>query len=168
VTVWHKTAEYTLISEYYRNKHAARSGVPYLDHIKEGIKLLIQWNRPEIEQRAFALHPLAQAGQIIETRCMMSQQLMPESIPLALEYAQVANSYLCDPKHDRLTMGGSIFSLYMSLGDISTPCAWMLLADKVQNQSDFRRYHWFDHPRARELEAYFNLWIGMLRYYYCK
>jgi len=169
MTVWHKTPEYMLISVYYGNKCAKRSGVPLMNHIKEGIKLLIAWDRPEEEQRAFAIHPIVQnTGSLIVRRTMPSDSrpIHENVFNLAKEYSDKANSYLCNPDTDRLTMSQDAGDLMHLLGIMSTSCAWMLLADKVQNQKDFRTYHWFTHDRTHQLEAYFNLWIRTLKTYY--
>ena len=166
MTVWHRTPEYILISEYYRDCYAVRSGVPKMNHIKEGIKLLIQWKRPDVEQRAFALHPILQDAKLMSFKSPLIAEFLPESLTLAQEYANIADKYLCRPETDYLTNSQDETELQDYLGNMSTSCAWMLLADKVQNQSDFRKCHWFSHARTRELELYFNLWIKTLRTYY--
>lgn len=150
------TEEYQAIRRYYWNKIAKRSQLPLINHIHEGIHLLEFWGRPEIEKRAFCLHPLVQNGEM---------EICPvtDAAPLAMEYAQKANTYLCKPENDWIDDETVLQDI---LGPMSTGCVWMLLADKVQNQKDFRTYHWFDHDRRRELEAYFNLWIMTLRTYY--
>lgn len=38
----------------------------------------------------------------------------------------------------------------------------MLVADKVQNYKDFSLYHADTHPRAKELERYFQNWFCRL------
>lgn len=166
MTVWHKTPEYMLISAYYGDKTAQRSGVPLMNHIREGIKLLIAWGRPETEQRAFAIHPIIQNGGIMNFRAMApsdSRPISEEVLDLAGEYKIKANAYLCRPENDHIKYPEQLTHI---LGDISEPVAYMLLADKVQNQKDFRIHHWFTHDRATELERYFNLWISTLKIYY--
>lgn len=157
MTVWHKTAEYKLIYEHYRDRTAERSGVPLINHIKEGIALLQAWERPDVEIRAFCLHP------IVQNNLLIAPELFPDSYPLAVEYAEKANAYLCvdETAHIREAR-----HLAAHLGNISAPVAWMLLADKVQNQKDFRIYHWFTHDKRFRLERYFNLWIDTLRCFY--
>jgi hypothetical protein len=154
---WHRTAEYKLIYEFYRGQRAQRSGLPLINHIKEGVDLLHNWNRPEIEVRAFCLHPL------VQNNLFLADPKLFESYPLAVEYAQKANAYLYKPEND---LWDDPSSVSHRLGDMSIGCAWMLLADKVQNQKDFRIHHWFSHPRRHQLEHYFNLWIETLRAYY--
>lgn len=169
MTVWHKTPEYMLISAYYGNKCTERSHIPLMNHIREGIKLLIAWDRPENEQRAFAIHPIIQNTGSLMVRTSLPSDSRPihhDVFDLAKEYATKANSYLCRKETDGLTMEDDETELMELLGVMSPGCAWMLLADKVQNQKDFRTYHWFSHPRATQLERYFNLWIRTLKTYY--
>jgi len=143
------STEYLTIQEYYGKKRAERSNVLLMDHINEGIFMLQKWVRPVIEQRAFAIHPLVQdhtAGHLSYLK----------SYPLAFEYSKAANSYLCRPDTDNL------IDIYSVTGDISLGCAYMLLADKIQNQKDFNIYHLLSHPRSKELSKYFNNWIDYL------
>lgn len=149
---------YIAISAYYGDRKAERSGVPLMKHIDHGLLLLQKWGRSAIEMQAWCLHPLAQAGNVPAI----------EGSELAKEYAIIANSYLCTPENDRMTLHGKPYMLAMSLPDFSIECAWLLLTDKVQNQIDFRTYHWFSHPRAEQLERYFNLWIETLLIYKIK
>lgn len=148
------TIEYAAIRDYYAGVTSARSGVKKINHIIEGMELLEAWDRPPIELQAFCLHPLVQMN--------VDSPKTPAS-PLALDYAIAEDKYLCRPENDHIE---DEVQLQDRIGNISESVAWMLLADKVQNQKDFRKYHWFTHERAYQLEAYFNLWIKTLRTYY--
>lgn len=155
------SGEHLVIAAYYENKVARRSNVPLINHIVEGCELLKKWKPDNVNfiRRAFCLHPLVQNNIDIDLTHY-------ETFELATEYAEKANSYLCRPDTDWLIIHGDAAVLQTHLGEMSKECAWMLLADKVQNQKDFRTYHWFNHERSDELEAYFNLWIKTLKTYY--
>ena len=38
----------------------------------------------------------------------------------------------------------------------------MLVADKIQNYTDFARFHRGSHPRSTALDHYFRLWLERL------
>lgn len=149
------SAEYAAIADHYGDKTAERSQVPLIAHIHEGCEMLHKWGESLLVQKAFCLHPLVQNS--ISHCCHDSP-----AMPLAKEYARIANSYLCRRETDIITMANNPQALAVFLGDIPKEVAWMLLADKIQNQKDFRTFHWFTHKRANELERYFNLWITTL------
>lgn len=159
MTLWHKTAEYKLITDHYRGQYAERSGRHKMEHIKEGCRLLVGWQRPDVEHRAFCIHPL-----ITEKKDFIYEQ--KDSYHLACEMMFHANRYLCRPETDHLTIRGSRRELLKHLGPMSESCAWLLLADKVQNRSDFMKYHAFTHARGDTLIRYFDLWIQTLHTFY--
>lgn len=72
-----------------------------------------------------------------------------------MEYRNIANRYLCRRETD-----------HYGLEDLPPipieGVRKMLIADKVQNQRDFRKYHLETHDRGKELEAYFILWLKYL------
>ena len=141
--------EYEVIKEFYGGHAAKRSGVPLMNHIIEGCHMLSQWGRPDYELGAFCLHPIVQNSESIDVT-------WSESYPLACEYRDKANAYLCREENDWITTSSDLSSV---LGDVSTPCLYLLLADKVQNQKDFLIYHSQTHSRRKELRKYFSLWI---------
>jgi hypothetical protein len=153
-------AEYRLIRNFYGQQRAKRSGRLLMEHINEGIQLLIQFKQPAIVKAAFCLHPLVQNDTKVD---------LPNSpaLPLAFEYARVANSYLCRPETDWITEAPEGPRLLTEhLGKMSKECAFMLLADKLQNQRDFNIYHRGTHARSDQLSAYFELWISTLLAFY--
>lgn len=154
-----RTPEYKAIANFYGKQVAERSQVPLINHIREGVQLLEEWKRSDLEMRAFCIHPLVQN----DLQIISDKPISMGCISLAEEYRDKANAYLCRPENDHIWCRLALAEI---LQHISKPCAWMLLADKVQNQKDFRKYHWFTHPRAEQLERYFNLWIETLRAYY--
>ena len=74
------------------------------------------------------------------------------AIMLAMEYRRVANAYLSTRKIE------SISEIELSpLKEVQQ----MLIADKIQNNKDFRLYN-RDHPRYDELCQYFDNWLDRL------
>lgn len=148
----YNSREYIAIKDFYGDRIAKRSQVPLMNHINEGIDLLQKWGRSIDEQKAFAIHPIVQNGENVDVS-------WSTVLPLAEEYRDKANSYLCRPETDYITTPEQLSEI---IGNISIECCWLLLADKVQNQKDFRIYHWFTHNRNKNLEKYFNIWIWFL------
>ena len=81
-----------------------------------------------------------------------------DDIRLAVEYRNLANSYLCKPSTDVYTKD----SLRRLLGFYSKDVALLLLADKVQNLSDFKLFHYGYHERSEQLLKYFENWVSVL------
>lgn len=144
--------ELGVIVDFYGDREAERSGVPLISHIFEGIEMLSIWNRPNVELAAFCLHPIVQNDEDVDVS-------WSEAYPLACEYRDKANSYLCRLENDWVVSEDHVRKL---VGGMSEGCKYMLLADKVQNQKDFLIHHALTHKRAKELEHYFNLWICFL------
>lgn len=147
--------EYDVIKQFYGTQVAARSGVPLMNHIDEGCELLVAWLRPDIELAAFCLHPIVQNDEPADATWVT----WSEAYDLACEYRDRANAYLCRTDTDWIQTPDD---LAMHMQPMSTACAYLLLADKVQNQKDFLIYHSLTHPRAAELQRYFSVWIGYL------
>lgn len=154
-TVWTPTTwpEYKAIYDYYGDKRAKRSGVPYMNHIVEGLIILSRWDASENAQRAYCLHPIFQDDETLEANIPMVSMTSKEVLLLAMEYRNVANRGLScyqvdNPDH-----------IYLSpLKDVND----MLVADKVQNRKDFIKYHLGTHPKSIELDRYFRNWLRAL------
>lgn len=144
--------EYLAIQGYYADRTAERSGVPLMNHIDEGLKILQDLGASEVVWRAFCIHPLVQDS--------VAQDLAwSRGYNLACEYRDKANSYLCAPRNDWVK---TVKDMKRIVGRMSKDCALMLKADKLQNQKDFWKYHQHNHVRRVELEAYFILWLKYL------
>lgn len=162
--------EYMAIENFYKDKRAGRSGLPYINHIDEGIDMLSHWLNDDILKasicaRAYAIHPLIDEmtgilGGILDA--LGSTLPAGNTISLAIEHHILRNKFLVKDWDTHWDETG----LQNLLGPMSNECAWMLLADKVQNQKDFRIHHWFTHEKTYQYEEYFNLWIETLRTYY--
>lgn len=146
------TPEYLIIKGYYGERCAQRSGVRLISHIEEGLAILDTLCASDTAKRAFCLHPITQNEIAIDLS-------WSTAYTLACEYRDVANAYLCRPETDWIK---TVDDLHHHLPTMSKDCAYMLLADKIQNRKDFRLYHQDTHERSNELREYFDLWIEYL------
>lgn len=145
--------EYKLISDYYGNKCADRSQVPLINHIDEGLIILNEINSSIASKRAFCLHPLIQTDEAFkENYKTIANKTDSYTIMLAVEYRNIANSYLSDKINTEQPLTLS------PLCEVNQ----MLIADKVQNYKDFMTYHFGTHPRSHELLKYFDKWLDKL------
>lgn len=163
ITAARNTPAYATIREFYRDKKAERSGVPYIHHIDEGIAVLDSIKASDDAVQAYCLHPLLQAdealenamgrespeGELIRLFCKQTENAW-RILVLAMEYRKTANSYLSFDKMEDLER-----SPIREVMD-------MLVADKVQNRKDFEMYHLTTHPRREELRQYFANWMSIL------
>ena len=154
------TIEYLMILDFYGQGTTLRSGVPFMNHIDEGLEMLRLWGASEEAQRAFCIHPIVQE-QVNRSYLVsdLAGDIDPKVLQIAEEYAEKANVFLCKLETDYVC---NIREVYDLVGKISTDVAYMLLADKKQNYKDFLKYHQNSHPRARRLDLYFRLCIKYL------
>jgi hypothetical protein len=148
------TPEYHMISEYYGDEPAKRSGLYLMDHIDQGLYILKEIGASEETMRAFCLHPLYQADPDLKDSFAADvSKISQRAIWLAMEYRNIANAYLST-------------RTIRSLEDIKLS-PWpevnqMLIADKIQNLKDFIRFHRGGHARRVELQSYFMDWLKRL------
>jgi len=143
--------EYRAVEARHHDRYAKRSGLPYMNHVDEGIAVLRDLGASERSQRAFCLHPLLQAddalaGQYPDVAALTAD---PRVLCLALEYRNVANAYL-----SRREVSSDEEVALSPLAEVND----MLRADKVQNAKDFLLHHRATHPRAAALARYFHTW----------
>lgn len=151
------------IEDFYGNRCAKRSGVPLMNHINEGTKLLQYLNASGDTIRAYRLHPIYQDS--LGERFI---ELLQEDGPIIakiVSYTQTANAALSDivcKKNIGDGEGGDYFKLELKhpirLSDIPE-VNQMLVADKCQNYKDFLIYHYGTHARSDELDFYFKQWL---------
>lgn len=160
LTVALEGEEYAMVQRHYAGKTALRSGVPLINHTNEGLQILSKLSAWPTAMRAFCLHPLIQNDHEFESnwKSICRSSISPRAIVLAMEYRRVANSYLCTTHTD----GWSIADIRREVGLVIPPIRLMLIADKLQNQKDFLKYHQHTHVRAKELTAYFKNWLKFL------
>jgi len=153
-----QTLEYKIVSDYYGNKCAERSGVPLMNHIDEGLCILKWIGASESSKRAYCLHPIYQSNEsLLEygNRNMRDINIFGIDANVmvnVMEYRSVANSYLSDRK---VSFIGDI--KLSPLEDVNN----MLIADKIQNRKDFEIYH-KNHSRFYDLNIYFKNWLSRL------
>lgn len=160
---------YKLISRFYGDKRAKRSGVPYMNHIDEGLKILSALDASCAAYNAYCLHPMFQDDAVLsesvgrltflspnQSRYLGERMISvhPRVLLTVMEFRNVANRGLhCyqvdDP--ERVYLG--------PLQDVHH----MLIADKVQNRKDFMLHHYGTHPKSAELDRYFRNWLRALK-----
>ncbi len=147
--------EYRAIAAHYRGRAAARSGVPYMHHIDEGLAILRRHRATERAMRAFCLHPLVQNDADLAATYPHIASLSDDAqvLALALEYRHIANAALS--QRDLASAADIALS---PLAEVNQ----MLVADKIQNYKDFILHHRGRHPRSAALERYFRLWLERL------
>lgn len=152
--------EYVAIERHYGDTRAARSGLPYMQHIDEGLRVLHRWlGASDRAKRAWCLHPLVQSDEDLRRThsAGLLDEFAPAVVTLALEYRNIANAFLSP--HERHPGHDDPAAIARSpLVEVDA----MLVADKLQNFKDFRRHHRATHPRADRLERYFQAWLAAL------
>jgi hypothetical protein len=144
--------EYETIVNYYGDKKAKRSNIPYINHIEEGLAILEWIGASDEAKRAFCLHPIYQMDD--ELTLNADKFYIDSDILLrTIEYRSVANEYLSYKNIQ------NVDEIRLSpIKDVND----MLIADKIQNRKDFELYHENSHPRSNELKHYFNNWMQRL------
>lgn len=153
--------EYHLISHYYGNRAAARSGIRLMNHIDEGLAILTEMKASEAVKAAFCLHPLVQSDEAYEEnfeRLCKDDRVGNIPLILAIEYRKAANSYLCKPSTDHWHLD----QIKRKVGVLSLELKQMLIADKRQNYKDFMAHHFSAHERSWQLYGYFHNWFKVL------
>lgn len=148
-----KYEEYRIISDFYGDQIAKRSGVKLINHIDEGLSILEDIGASEEAKRAYCLHPIVQSDEGLKDNFELLKGLDSTVIINTLEYRSVANEYLSVREIK------SLDEIRLSpLKDVND----MLIADKIQNRKDFMLYHYGTHKRTNELFDYFNNWLEKL------
>jgi (p)ppGpp synthase/HD superfamily hydrolase len=141
-----------IIKSYYGDKKANRSGVPYINHITEGLEILERIGATNNAMCAFCIHPIFQDDSDVVKNISYIDKIDKMVLFLVMEYRNVANRSLL---HHNIRSASDIY-----LSPI-TDVNYMLIADKVQNRKDFLLYHIYDKKNV-ELNDYFNYWLEAL------
>ncbi len=149
---------YRAIQEFYGDRAAKRSGIPYMHHIDEGLVVLDAIQTSLRAKQAYCLHPIVQLDDDLTLALEASSVLRkhaidPSVLMLAMEYRRVANGY--SSRNTEKTIEKIRLSHLNEVND-------MLIGDKVQNRADFERFHQATHPRSQELSLYFGNWLRRL------
>lgn len=148
--------EYEAIKAFYGERVAARSKVPLMNHIDEGLVILNKIGASSEAMAGFCLHPLFQNDAELTTvgyKYVLDKLGQNVSIPammLTMEYRRVANMYLAHCDTSKI-----VLSPLKEVND-------MLIADKVQNRKDFLTYHFGTHQNSARLDQYFKDWMNAL------
>lgn len=148
---------YQAIYAFYYNQFAKRSGVPYINHIDEGLVILDEIGAEKLAKHGYCMHPLVQSDETL-IECIKEVDKkevvgMLGPVILAMEYRAVANAYLL--KHYKGKDDKIKLSPVKHVND-------MLIADKVQNRKDFELYHYGKYERSEDLLEYFRNWLSAL------
>lgn len=149
--------EYRLIKNFYGHRTAERSGVPLINHINEGLKILQDIGASDNAAKAYCLHPIVQCDEdlmnIMNDPFVWENLESANTLITAMEYRSVANAYLSEHYKgfdDKIKLS--------CLKDVND----MLIADKIQNRKDFMKYHYGTHPKSDILSSYFINWLRVL------
>lgn len=161
------TAAFKLIEKVYGDRTAKRSGVPLINHITEGVKILNAIGNDYDTIVAFMLHPLWQQDKMLTVSAGNPCGLTSRQLIYVMEYRNIANRSLSDivgeAKLDGPYTNRREFALrrpivLSPLDEVNN----MLIADKVQNRKDFELHHKGKHDRSEELDFYFRSWLQAL------
>lgn len=141
-----ESPEWADIRDHYGEVRAARSQIPKIQHIEEGLRILEHIEASEAAMLAFCIHPLCQAD--VDLVNFNPNRYSGRIVMLAMEYRQTANSYLS--RHPPKTQPK--ISPLKAVMD-------MLIADKVQNFKDFQANQTL-YPNRIELDYYFRRWLN--------
>ncbi len=148
-----RSPELLLIESYYGDRKAKRSGVPLIQHIHEGVSLMVLREASPFAIRAYCLHPIVQADEDLIQNAHLLENMNGAVVALAMEYRKIANLCLSTRQ---------LSNPYEIELSVVTEVNEMLIADKVQNYRDFLKYHKDTHPRSAELDRYFRFWLERL------
>lgn len=148
------TLEYKIVEKFYGDGVAKRTGLWFMNHIDEGMIILNHLNKTDASKAGFCLHPLTQDDPNLKANFeYLVETVSSYNLGLSLEYRNIANAYLS--RREIKSISEISLSPLQEVND-------MLIADKIQNYKDFLFYHKDTHPRAKELDNYFNNWLDKL------
>jgi hypothetical protein len=163
---------YRAVTLFYGEKKAERSGVRYMNHIDEGLKIMRHFDASDEAMQAYCIHPIIQSTNDLVNELSGYSYLRDidsHVAMLAMEYRSTANMYL---SHKVNSLTGAERAIIVSRLDRIPGLKLCLIADKVQNYKDFELYHRGKHRSSDELDLYFADWVheilGVSKYRYEK
>lgn len=145
--------EWSFVRDLFTINDAHTSkGVPYFEHIQEGVEILEGENADIDIIKAFILHPLFQDNKRWPDLLDIVHVFTPKVLVYVMEYRLVAGN------HIRKKLKNRNWQIELSPID---GVNLMLKADKIQNYLAFRKNNQ-DHPEKEELEIYFQKWFEAL------
>lgn len=150
-----------LITKFYGEQTAKRSGLPLINHIHEGLAILDGLGASKYAKEAFCLHPMLQGNieYLQNNRALaLDPKVTVSGYALAIAYRTAANAYLCKLSTDHWTQK----DIADHVGELVPELRHMLIADKQQNQKDFMTHHYERHERSGQLLRYFHNWLDYL------
>lgn len=164
MSFWDEIHAKSLITEFYGDRKAERSGVPLINHIREGLAILKHLNADSDTKAAYCLHPIVQHDDDIGNNLYQLALFNSKIVAYVMEYRNVANRHLSD-NVQHADWGALWTGKPIKLSPLKE-VNMMLIADKVQNAADFEIYHKGTHPRSEELDLYFKTWHKALEINY--
>lgn len=152
---WLITPEYEAIAWFYGAGRAKRSRELLMKHIDKGCLIMEAIGASPAAIAGFCLHPLFQNDiELITEGVNFAHKAVARPLPImfAMEYRKVANAYL---------LSNADLTALPELS-ILPEVNHMLIADKVQNRSDFELHHLGTHACSDDLVRYFNNWLRAL------
>lgn len=148
--------EYNAIKRHYGDRRAARTNLPYMKHIDEGLTLLRTLTEDEVVYKAWCIHPIIQIDESFRIAVDNGLNLITNSnraLLYAMEYRGIANNFL--PYHV-----GMRYPHSSPLPEVNL----MLIVDKIQNWRDARIHLTPVESTAvmLNLEQYFADWRATL------
>ena len=138
---------YSEIEKYYGDKLAKRSGIPYINHIDEGLGILYLLGASRETKEIFTLHPIYQDG------------FKSTNVNNTLMYHFVYYSWLFSRKNYKLE--SQTYEYFEKELDANMDLRNIFIADKIQNYKDFmlnkKKYDDF-----KSIEQYFLWWFDTL------
>lgn len=168
------TPEYMAIERFYGSNTTARSKVPLMNHIRQGVRIIEALDgklpngtafAPKAAACGYCLHPLLQNDRELLTVGMLEltrgedYDFRSLHVALAMEYRWRANNWLSDKV--TLSEGSTVINSRPNAGSVAEVRA-MLIADKVQNYKDYLVHHAQTHAKREQLSVYFPVWLRHL------
>ena len=142
-----KSEAYKLVTKFYGNDRAKRSGLYHMNHVDEGLFILNELGADQDTLDAWCLHPIFQDDRdLLNAQSIDLSKISQRSILYAMEYRQRANAHLSFNKK-KVPEPIRMKSVMQ-----------MLQADKIQNCKDFEFYlkNRSDVTNDMRLRSYFH------------